>query len=135
MHRRGWMSARALFIVMATSSSACGGREPVAPLIACQAPIAVTVGSGPRPRFTWTPTCGLYTISVIAPPATGSVFGEMWGIVSDTQLIASGVCYGETPPGSQTRTPAFSVTPGTGYAVSFTGERGKPPVASIAWTP
>lgn len=126
---------RWLFLATAALPIGCNGSEPVAPLVPCQRSITVTVEAGPNARFNWTPACGLYAISVIAPPTLGHSPADMWTIVSDAHLIAPGVRYGEATPGSQTLTPAYPVTPGTNYAVAFTAEPGQPPVAIFSWIP
>jgi len=132
---RGRITVRGSCLVLALLTIACTGSEPVAPLVACQESITVTVGSGPDARFDWTPACGVYAITVVAPPTLGPSPAEMWVLVSDSSLIAPGVRYGEVVPGSRDLTPAYPVTSGTNYKVAFAGERGHPPVAIISWIP
>jgi hypothetical protein len=124
------------FTAIWSLSAACSGDGATAPLDACQTAIAVTVTpvGGLGARFDWTPRCGLYGINVTAPPGAGTT-ANMWTLVSETQLIAPGVHYGDAPAGTRTETPAHPVTAGTSYQVVFTGQAGHPAVATISWVP
>jgi hypothetical protein len=63
----------------------------------CTGPVAVTVGAGTVPRFSWTPACRLFLVLVEDPSGDG----DQWGVISDSSnAIGSPVKYGTVPAGA-----------------------------------
>lgn len=104
--------------------------------------VAVSVGAGPRPTFTWAPTCGMTSVQVFpsaGPPAAWVLYG---GANAQINPLRSGLRYGEPPPGALEAAPEATLQAGTEYEVTvyrWIGPPGAPggpfPRGSARFTP
>jgi hypothetical protein len=111
--RSSWLPA--LFIL------SLGCAEASAPPVeACADDQAVTVhvSAGPRPAFTWTPACGMTSITVFSaagpPPAAWVLYG---GSSAASNPLRSGIRYGQAPSGTLEATPETALEVGSEYQV------------------
>ncbi len=100
-----------IVIVLIVGCSKKSSTKPTE-LVACNCDLAVSVGSGTTPTFSWTPACKLAFLIV---EKNG---GDMWGIMSDSNSIAPGVVYGAAPAGVTEFADPESLLVGTSYRVA-----------------
>lgn len=120
---------RLAVMLLATALASCSdATEPDAPLD-CEPSQAVdvTVQLARRPAFTWTPGCGMASLSVTGP--TGSGWELYSGAEAAQNPIGSGVRYGDAPTGTLEPSPAQPLQTGSEYTVAvyrWIGEPGGP---------
>lgn len=105
-------------------STACGGDSPADPPTPCTGDVALTATAKPVPEVAWSPLCGVARLSIFLPPSTGFLT-TLWSISSPSGQIASGVRYGQVPPGAVEVTPAHPLQSGSTVAVGVIGVDGK----------
>ena len=117
----------ALRFLVAGVGACSDGAETTAPLT-CEydQEVVVTVELAVRPRFTWTPGCGMASVLVVGG-------GGGWVIYSGADAadnpIGPGVVYGIAPPGTLEPSPATPLQSGEEYSVTvyrWIGEPGGP---------
>ena len=94
MPRRSYRSAAIL--ALAAGLLSCDDEGTAPDLEPCTQSVAITVGKGTRPAFTWTPACALGGLEILGP------MGHIaWNVVGlDAPLIRPGIRYGAAPRGA-----------------------------------
>ena len=100
-----------IVIVLIVGCSKKSSTKPTE-LSACNCDLAVSVGSGTTPTFSWKPACKLAFLIV---EKNG---GDMWGVMSDSNSIAPGVVYGVVPAGVTEIVEPETLLVGTTYNVA-----------------
>ena len=63
--------------------------------------VAVQVASGLTPQYNWAPRCGMQFLEV-SPDSGGSPLWVVWAALGQTNVLASGMHYGQVSPSSRT---------------------------------
>ena len=107
---------RSLFAIVLASLAlaACAG-DPAAPARPdCPASgVALTVGAGTTPAFSWTPQCRVSALRV--QTAVGDTV--YWEVGRDDERLDAPLQYGTVPPGAAERAPARPLAAGRAYRV------------------
>jgi hypothetical protein len=84
----------------------------------CPRTIVVTVGPGLEPDISWSPQCGISSLSVTTIPNPPTDYGTvMWSAyVNETSPFGPGIRYGHAPAGAMTQSP-LPLKAGTRYRV------------------
>ena len=86
----------ALVAALAAGALLGCGDDGTSPSPGCTADVEITVLNDPTPYFTWEPACGVAALFV---EEIGGA--DVWYVTATSSAgIASGVRYGETPPGA-----------------------------------
>lgn len=103
--------AAALLIV---ATAACSDTTAPAELAECDGPVAVSVGGGTTPEFTWEPSCRAFFL-LVEPAEAG---GDQWSVMTpgDNDL-APGITYGTVPAGAEELDAPVALVAGTAYEV------------------
>jgi hypothetical protein len=104
-----------LLLVLVVAGLACG--DATAP--ACTGQVTLTTSTSRTPVFTWTPNCGVASLSMATPPSAGLV-NFYWNITSADARIESGVRYGRVPAGAVEVEPARPLPSGVQIGVQVT---------------
>lgn len=108
----------AVVSVLAIALGACSGDESAtepAELPECTGTVALRVGPGTTPEFSWQPACRL--ASVLVEPTQRGLGGDHWSIYSEANTIAPPLRYGVTPQGATLRRDPRSLSAGVQYRV------------------
>jgi hypothetical protein len=86
---------------------------------ACNQDVQVAVVPGASPVFSWSPACGMSSLSVVTVPSTPGVNEEsVWGIsVSERTPIGPAIRYGIAPAGATVWTQPHALVAGATYRV------------------
>jgi hypothetical protein len=97
--RRALLGALALLLV----TTSCGD-DLGSGVAGCSEPVALSVGLGVAPTFTWSPACAIFALTVT--PETGQQ--NLWTIISsnNSNSIDPPVTYGVVPDGAVENGPA-----------------------------
>lgn len=80
----------------------------------CTSDVAITVSSGPAPRFSWSPACKTFFL-LVESVGTGA---DAWSIMTPgADELAPGIRYGTVPAGAEELDPPASLSSGSSYAV------------------
>jgi hypothetical protein len=126
MARIGVPSSLLAVTICAVLSVSCSSSEDP-----CSGNVQVTAASGTTPVFDWSPRCGVWGVTVLAP---GNVLE--WSIfMTDLQkTMLPPIQYGSTPPGAFARSGANQLSPGTMYTITITATGGRQ-VGTLNFTP
>lgn len=97
--RRGARAAALAAAAIGAAVGGCRGDGPVAVRPPCTAPVTLSASREARPRFTWAPDCAVGRL-VVAPAPSQGLSRVHWAIRGGPGGIASGVRFGEVPPGA-----------------------------------
>ena len=113
MLRRRRRRADAAAVALAVTALLGCGEDGTGPSPGCTADVEITALNDPTPYFTWEPACGVAALFV---EEVGGA--DMWYVTATSNAgIASGVRYGETPPGATEVTDAEPLEDGRTYFV------------------
>ncbi len=96
----------------------CNGTSPVTPE-GCVQNVQVAVVQGANPVFSWSPACGMSSLSVATVPSTPGVNEEsMWAFsVPEQSPIGPAIRYGSAPVGATVWTQPRALVAGASYRV------------------
>lgn len=96
----------------------CRGSSAVSPE-SCNQAVQVTVVARAKPVFSWSPACGMSSLSVVTVPATSGVSEELvWGFsVPEQNPIGPVISYGIAPAGATVWTQPHALVAGATYRV------------------
>ena len=96
----------------------CRGPSSVSPE-ACNRDVQVAVVPGANPVFSWSPACGVSSLSVVTVPSTAGVNEEsVWGFsVPEKNPIGPAIQYGIAPAGATVWTKPHALVAGATYRV------------------
>jgi hypothetical protein len=116
MNRALFYSTRVTALFLTTLG--CSGTSSVAPE-GCVQNVQVAVLPGTYPVFSWSPACGISSLSVVTVSSTpGAIEESMWGFsVSEQSPIGPGIHYGTAPVGATVWTQPRSLVAGATYRV------------------
>ena len=94
-------------------------RSSTAPPAPCDAPIAVTLRYTPSPRFDWSPSCGISSLTVSAVPASPTAESVVWGFtVPEQRPVGPSIAYGANPEGATVWMAPAPLAVGTTYRIT-----------------
>jgi len=96
----------------------CSGPSSVSPE-ACNRDVQVAVLAGANPVFSWSPACGVSSLSVVTVPSTSGVSEELvWSFsVPEQNPIGPTIRYGIAPAGATVWTQPHALVAGATYRV------------------
>jgi hypothetical protein len=107
-------------VCLAVLSASCHDTPTAAyaPLPVCPRTIAVTVSPGLEPDISWSPQCGISSLSVTTLPGGPADYGTvMWSAyVNETSPFGPNIRYGRAPVGASTQSP-LALKAGTRYRI------------------
>jgi hypothetical protein len=116
MNRALFYSTRVTALLL--TALGCSGTSSVTP-DGCVQNVQVAVLPGTNPVFSWSPTCGVSSLTVVTVPSTPGVSEEsMWGFsVPEQSPVGPGIRYGVAPVGATVWTQPRALVPGANYRV------------------
>jgi hypothetical protein len=116
MNRALFYSTRVIALLLTVLG--CGGTSPVTPE-GCLQNVQVAVLAGTNPAFSWSPGCGVSSLSVATVPSTpGASEESMWAFsVPEQSPVGPPIRYGTAPVGATGWTEPRALVAGVTYRV------------------
>lgn len=112
------LNAVATCLICWTVGSCSADGSTAAKVAPCEGRLTITVTSGTRPTFDWSPDCGVNRLVVLpANPPPGPIT-QGWTVSSASELFEPPVTYGVLPNGADPGDAATALVAGTTYQIT-----------------
>ena len=116
---RRWLWVTATCLMYSALVSCSADRSLSANTSPCDGPLTITVTSGTRPTFDWTPNCGVNRLIVLPANPPVGVITQGWTVSSAVGLFKAPITYGVLPNGADPGDAATALVAGTTYQVTI----------------